>query len=947
MAQGKEGVGSILDLFWEISAKFFIKKLFKQIRFETTIKLKSEKEKILQWVRTQVGDTITIKNISSLQDARILCHLIHKYQPSSMDNNYLGRSATENYEKSLEILYNHWNIVYLLPLDEFVNSTLPERSLLLFYTFMIQKIQEDFSFLTPDTAAIVTFINKEIEGIIHDDSPLPASSPRKTPRNKDKKTPRSKDSSKDASKIHEEPATPLSPRSASRKKDAASMDASKVYEEPGTPLSPRSASRKKDAASKDASKIHEESGTPLSPRSGSRKRGATSNDASKMHEESATPLSPRSGSRKKDATSKDSSKDQAKENNKESSKESVKITVKDSPSRENLLETEKRRKRNHSENSTSSRSEKKRPKSRKIASGMVTGSQEDPLGPSGLGYSNSTSSSAPGGLPKSKTRKKSRNSVARKEEKSKLIEELSEINKQIQMKAEKYEEESKLFSLKLQSAKSKKKMLSEENRRLLDENERLKEEVKKFKEEVNTLNREKLTSLLKKPPSKPLLRKTSGLSESSESSDFEKSKKVLRTSGKIPFLQNRSNSSSKHIFSPPASVNRVLSDENISLVEPDSENSTSEIFPSPRPLLRTSFAFPSPPVNHPPPPPPPPPSSSSTSTSPKQNGAGTDSETSGPLSQRERKALLKVKLGDGTFISVIIKPTTSANELKSEIIKKLVKRLAGDNREDAEKSFKSTHQLMEEVLISDQQILFDSLDHYTSESKVLLFKDPKASQNNFYASLTNQSSNDSSSEPKISIESAHFNRSTDQVVSILANKIQILSQENEGLRSKNLQLKMKKKGKNDKLLMIDTSKLEVNEKIADTGGSFAKVYNVSVDGWGCAMKELEIEEFRNQFSDQPEGSGFIREVELLQNLPTHPNIVKYLFCDRNSPSRTRLFMQKYAGTLRNFLNMKRQRNNGFFEPEDIQRYLLDICAGINYLHQHTIIHRGFFPFFHL
>jgi len=126
--------------------------------------------------------------------------------------------------------------------------------------------------------------------------------------------------------------------------------------------------------------------------------------------------------------------------------------------------------------------------------------------------------------------------------------------------------------------------------------------------------------------------------------------------------------------------------------------------------------------------------------------------------------------------------------------------------------------------------------------------------------------------------------------------------------------------------------LQIQEKLAETGGSNCGIYSVSIDGWTCAMKELYIED-----QDETTVANFEREIELLEQLPYHPNIVRYLFHTTNE-STTRLFMTKYASSLRKIIN-DRLKNNQPFTVTQVLKYGIEITKGVVFLHSNNIIHR--------
>ncbi len=83
--------------------------------------------------------------------------------------------------------------------------------------------------------------------------------------------------------------------------------------------------------------------------------------------------------------------------------------------------------------------------------------------------------------------------------------------------------------------------------------------------------------------------------------------------------------------------------------------------------------------------------------------------------------------------------------------------------------------------------------------------------------------------------------------------------------------------------------MEINEKIYDAGGSGASVYLCEVDGWSCVMKEVIVQ--GEGFSTE----GFEQEITLLESLPHHKNLVRYLFHVKTHSS-IRLFMTRYRST---------------------------------------------------
>ncbi|KAL6073494.1 Ribonuclease inhibitor [Balamuthia mandrillaris] len=140
-----------------------------------------------------------------------------------------------------------------------------------------------------------------------------------------------------------------------------------------------------------------------------------------------------------------------------------------------------------------------------------------------------------------------------------------------------------------------------------------------------------------------------------------------------------------------------------------------------------------------------------------------------------------------------------------------------------------------------------------------------------------------------------------------------------------------------KKLAIDLTNIQVHEKLAETGGSSASVYACTVDGWQCAMKELDLTHM-----DPIIKEAFCNEILLLEDLPFHANICRYLFHDLHT-NKLRLFMTRYATSLGALIREKRKSvEKGAalrFSSEQIIRYALDLVKGLDFLHKHNIMHR--------
>jgi len=133
-------------------------------------------------------------------------------------------------------------------------------------------------------------------------------------------------------------------------------------------------------------------------------------------------------------------------------------------------------------------------------------------------------------------------------------------------------------------------------------------------------------------------------------------------------------------------------------------------------------------------------------------------------------------------------------------------------------------------------------------------------------------------------------------------------------------------------LSINLDNLIVQEKLATTGGSGATVYSCLVDGFRCAMKELRIDDV-----SQSDMESFAAEIVLLEKIPFHKNVVRYLFHTKDDTT-LRLFMTKYVGTLSRLIS-KKSNENGLFSISEVAKLTLDVATGLEVLHNLHIIHR--------
>ena len=134
---------------------------------------------------------------------------------------------------------------------------------------------------------------------------------------------------------------------------------------------------------------------------------------------------------------------------------------------------------------------------------------------------------------------------------------------------------------------------------------------------------------------------------------------------------------------------------------------------------------------------------------------------------------------------------------------------------------------------------------------------------------------------------------------------------------------------------LDTNAIEIGSKIHD-GGSGASIHLATVSGWQCLVKELQ----RTSLSPEV-ASRFEFELAMLESLPTHDNLVRYLFHHTTS-THFQIFISRYDGSLAQLM-AERIRYSMPFSAREITSCLSDIAAGLECLHRNDILHRDLKP----
>ena len=154
--------------------------------------------------------------------------------------------------------------------------------------------------------------------------------------------------------------------------------------------------------------------------------------------------------------------------------------------------------------------------------------------------------------------------------------------------------------------------------------------------------------------------------------------------------------------------------------------------------------------------------------------------------------------------------------------------------------------------------------------------------------------------------------------------------------------------------VISMKNVEINERLASDGGSGASVYVCTIEGWQCVSKEVNLEGISQQqmagFEKEgkrgvffclmafPDDSLFLSSsVSLLESLPPHRNLVRYLYHDRTK-ANFRLFMRRYNSTLNRYLSNLREAGKAI-PLRGCHAIAMDLAAGLDVLHRLSIVHR--------
>jgi hypothetical protein len=116
------------------------------------------------------------------------------------------------------------------------------------------------------------------------------------------------------------------------------------------------------------------------------------------------------------------------------------------------------------------------------------------------------------------------------------------------------------------------------------------------------------------------------------------------------------------------------------------------------------------------------------------------------------------------------------------------------------------------------------------------------------------------------------------------------------------------------------------------GRSGAMVFTCYINGWECAAKQIDLLGAR-----PAKVEALQREIDILANIPPHPNVVRYLGHESSATKQT-LYLSKYDCTLRLILDEQRKKGERY-APILIARYASEVLCGLQYLHSLAIMHR--------
>lgn len=128
---------------------------------------------------------------------------------------------------------------------------------------------------------------------------------------------------------------------------------------------------------------------------------------------------------------------------------------------------------------------------------------------------------------------------------------------------------------------------------------------------------------------------------------------------------------------------------------------------------------------------------------------------------------------------------------------------------------------------------------------------------------------------------------------------------------------------------IDKNMLMKGEKIGNGSGSCGDMFHGSYLGQDVAIKFL-----RSDHLTETQGTEFAQEVLVLREV-RHRNVVRFVGACTKPPEFCILTEYVPGGNLHDFLH----KHDNILNLSQLLKFALDICNGMDYLHQNDIIHR--------
>ncbi|KAK7391274.1 hypothetical protein VNO78_19688 [Psophocarpus tetragonolobus] len=126
---------------------------------------------------------------------------------------------------------------------------------------------------------------------------------------------------------------------------------------------------------------------------------------------------------------------------------------------------------------------------------------------------------------------------------------------------------------------------------------------------------------------------------------------------------------------------------------------------------------------------------------------------------------------------------------------------------------------------------------------------------------------------------------------------------------------------------IDRRLLKLGEKIAS--GSSGDLYRGVYLGEDVAVKVLRSEQLNDALEDE-----FAQEVEILRQVH-HKNVVRFIGACTKCPHLCIVTEYMPGGSLYDYVH----KNHNVLELSQLLKFAIDVCKGMGYLHENSIIHR--------